>query len=428
MNYEESLRYLEMTASRGSRLGLERVLELVHRLDDPQNSMRVIHIAGTNGKGTVGAIISAVLTKAGYRTGHFSSPAITTPLDYFRINTQEIGEVQFAAAISEVQTQAETMEDPPTQFEILAAAAYALFRRESCDFAVIECCMGGKLDCTNVVEHPVLSVITNISLDHCGFLGNTLAEIAAQKAGIIKPSADSYALVNTNGMAPEAEKAICKVLDSYGKQMETVPPVDTQTVEMTLEGSDFTAAGERWHIPLLGCYQIENTCTALEAIRILSESGIADIPAQTVHEALAQMRWHGRFEVLSREPLVIYDGAHNPAGIEQAHKTLSSYFGAQKAVFVVGVMADKAYAGYADVLKEHIAEIYTVRPDSPRSLDADSLAEVFRENGIRAEACGTVADGVRIALNRAKSLHLPLIGIGSLYLYREFCEALRKIL
>ena len=144
--------------------------------------------------------------------------------------------------------------------------------------------------------------------------------------------------------------------------------------------------------------------------------------------ALNEMRWHGRFEVLSKDPLVIYDGAHNPAGIAQAHKTLSAYFGAQKAVFVIGVMADKAYAGYADILKEHIAEVYTVRPDSPRSLDAQSLANVFLDAQIPAEACESVEIGVRTALNRAKSQNSPLIGIGSLYLYREFCEALQKIL
>lgn len=428
MTYKEAVRYLEMTASRGSRLGLERVRELVHRLGDPQAKLKIIHIAGTNGKGTVGAMLSAILTESGCRTGHFASPALTSPLDYFRINTQEITEEQFAAALTEVQSQAESMPDPPTQFEILAAAAYTLFYRQNCDFAVIECCMGGALDCTNVVEHPVLSIITSISYDHCAFLGNTLSDIARQKAGIIKPDTRSQVLVNTNSMAPEAETAIRQVCDLLGKQLLTVTPVAPESIRMSLDGADFSWEGACWHIPLIGSYQIENAATALEAVCVLREHHIASIPETAVRKAFAGMHWHGRFEVLSREPLVLYDGAHNPAGIEQAHRTLQMLFGEQKAIFVIGVMADKAYAGYADVLRPHMEQIFAVRPDSPRSLDADSLAAVFRSKGIPAEACKSVEAGVKTALERAKSQNLPLIGIGSLYLYREFCEALRKFL
>ena len=186
MNINEAKDYLKLASRRGARLGLERVRKLVHRLGDPQNRVQVIHIAGTNGKGSVGAMLAAVLHAAGMRTGHFASPALCAVNDYFRIDGEPVSDSQLAAVLTDVQTEAEQMDDPPTEFEILAAAAYLLFAQTGCDITVVECCMGGDTDCTNVIDRPLLSIITNIRRDHCAFLGETVAEIAAHKAGIIK--------------------------------------------------------------------------------------------------------------------------------------------------------------------------------------------------------------------------------------------------
>ena len=425
MNYEEAVRYLESTAARGSKLGLERVQELAKRLGEPQKQYRVIHIAGTNGKGSVGAMLASILTQAGYRTGHFSSPALTSPLDYFRLQTQEITEMQFAAVMTEVQAQAETMPDPPTQFEILAAAAYTLFARQRCDVAVIECCMGGDLDCTNIIDHPVLSIITNVKLDHMGFLGNTTAEIAAHKAGIIKHGCPVLLGAGTT------DAAACAVIRERARMLDA-PFCDAGAMtgtagEMTLEGTVFRFDGQTYRIALPGTYQTLNAATVLHAVRILRMQGMT-FPESAVHAGLETVRWHGRFEVLRKQPLILFDGAHNPDGMEQLHEGLTRYFGKKRCIAVIGVMADKDYSRYAQMLAPHVKCVYAVQPDNPRALAADALAEVFASAGIEAVPCRSVAEGVKNAYFCAESEHLPVIGIGSLYLYRAFCGALQEIL
>ena len=421
MNYREACAYLESTASRGSRLGLERVRELAEKLGNPQKAVQIIHIAGTNGKGSVGAMLASILTRAGYRTGHFSSPAITSVTDYFRINTQEISEERFAVLMTAAAGAESQMEDAPTQFEILAAAAYLLFAEEHCALAVVECCMGGDLDCTNIIDKPLLSIITNVALDHMGFLGSTAAEIALHKAGIIKP--DCPVLLGGGQTDPEAAAVIRTRAESVHAPFYDAGTLQGTAGVMTLDGTDYTFDGKTYRLPLLGTYQICNADTVLHAVQILRGQGIA-LPEDSVREGLSQVCWHGRCEILSREPLVLYDGAHNPDGIRMARQTLDLYFPAGKVIFVIGVMADKAYAGYAEMLKPHMAYVYTVTPDNPRALNAAILADVFKEADIPAQACKSVQEAVCDAVERARSSGLPVVGIGSLYLYREFCEAL----
>ena len=423
MNYEEAVRYLESTVARGSKLGLGRVRGLTARLGDPQKQCRIIHIAGTNGKGSVGAMLASVLTQAGYRTGHFSSPALITPLDYFRINTQEITATQFAEALTEVQEQAERMDDLPTQFEILAAAAYTLFARQSCEIAVIECCMGGDLDCTNVIDRPLLSILTNVQLDHMGFLGSTTAEIASHKAGIIKSGCP--VLLGSGMTDLSALGVIERRAEMLGAPLYDAGSQTGTAGEMTLDGTEYRFGGQTYRIALPGTYQLCNADTVLHAVRILREQGLS-IPETAVCEGLAKVHWHGRFEVLHRDPLVLFDGAHNPAGIEQLCDGLARYFGDMRCAAVIGVMADKDYAQYAGMLAPHLRRVFAVRPDNPRALSAGELASVFADAGIEAQACGSVGSGVRDAVAFARAGHIPLIGMGSLYLYREFCDALQE--
>ena len=197
------------------------------------------------------------------------------------------------------------------------------------------------------------------------------------------------------------------------------------TNAMTLDGTDYAFGGSEYHIPLPGAYQINNANTVLHAVEILRKQGLP-IPENAVKTGLSQVKWHGRFEILSRDPLILYDGAHNPDGIQMAKQTLDQYFPDQKAVFVIGVMADKAYAGYAEQLGSHMEFVCAVKPANPRALDAQTLAGVFSGAGIPAKAFDSVADGVQEALWQARKTGLPVIGIGSLYLYSEFCEALKK--
>lgn len=429
MNYHEALDLLKAASARGSRMGLERIRELAERLGEPQCQVKIVHIAGTNGKGSVGAMLASVLTHAGMRTGHFSSPAITSPRDFFRINTKEISEELFTETLTEVAAQAEKMKDSPTEYELLAAMAYTLFARQGCDIAVVECCMGGDTDCTNIIDNPLLSVITNVQLDHCAFLGETVAEIAAHKAGIIKQGCP--VLFHDENVLAEANVPIRNRANALGAPLHYVREKGLYAIRkfsLSLDGTDFSYGQLRLHLPLLGQYQLDNAYTVLRAVELLRDQRIA-VPDAAISEGLAGVRWKGRFELLHRDPVVIYDGAHNPAGMLHGVKqSLFTYFHWQKVVFLMGVMADKAYENYPWILERYAHCVFTVKPENPRALDAETLAEAFRNEIIPAEPSETLEEGVRKALACARKEQLPLVALGSLYMYREFCEALQKFL
>ncbi|MBQ8927815.1 MAG: bifunctional folylpolyglutamate synthase/dihydrofolate synthase [Oscillospiraceae bacterium] len=422
MTYEEALAYLQSSA--GVKLGLSRVRELTERLGCPQEVPHVLHIAGTNGKGSVGAMLSGILTAAGYRTGHFSTPALLTPCDMFRINTQTVSEAHFARALTQVRAQAEHMADAPTEFELLAACAYHLFA--DCRFAVVECCMGGDTDCTNVIDAPCLSIITGIALDHCAYLGAHAEEIAFHKAGILKPGCQ--ALVNDTCMSPGVLAVIRERARAIGAPLHTVSTCTGTGEAPTLDGTVYRFDGKEYRLSLPGAYQIRNADTVLHAVSLLRTQGIV-IPEEAVQEGLSQITWPGRFEVLHRTPDILFDGAHNPDGILQLRESLVQVFGpAAKAVLVAGVMADKDYAAYPELLHAQTDCVFTVTPDNPRALPADALARTFRACSIPAAACKGVPQAVRCALERAEVQHLPVLGMGSLYLYRDFCEAVSGLL
>lgn len=408
----------------GVRLGLSRVRELAERLGNPQDKLKMIHIAGTNGKGSCGAMLAGILTKAGYRTGHFASPALLDIRDYFRIN-QELPETQvFSEVLEDVLEQAEQMQDSPTEFEILAVSAYLLFVRQKCDFAVIECCMGGDSDCTNIIRKPVLSVITNIRKDHCAFLGDSLQEIARHKAGIIKQGCP----VLTGETNPE----ILQILRTQSECLQA----DFYPAENLVISANYHLTGTELYcrefgelkLSLLGAYQSENINLVLNAVKILRNSGVS-IPAQSIRDGLACCRWHGRFEVISeKNPCVIFDGAHNPDGMEMLTKSLDLYF-EKKSIFIMGVMSDKEYSQYAAMLRDYAEEMLLVRPDHLRALDPERLKTALQPDmpGIPIRVCDSVEDAFRIALEIVPT-DSQMICLGSLYLYREFSDAVKRIL
>ena len=424
MTFEETKLYLKKASLRGSRLGLERIEKLTQLLGDPQDKVKTVHISGTNGKGSFGAMLTSILAAAGYKVGGFSSPAITEVTDSFRINGSEISKAQFAAVMDRVVPLCEAMEDKPTEFEVLTAAAYELFSRENCDIAVVECGMGGDTDSTNVISAPLVSVITNVQLDHCGFLGNTVAEIAAHKAGIIKQGCPVY----FGGNDPEALRTVRAYAEKMCAKLYLPVREDftLEEAECTLADTVINYKGTKLHAALSGSYQFDNAVNVLSVIEILRSRGL-HISDEAVAVGLKNVRWHGRFEVLCKDPLIIYDGSHNPAGIACAAESIGRYFGGGKVVLLIGVMADKDYHLYADMLGGYIHKAFTVKPDNPRSLDSDTLAAAFREKGIAAESFSVLDDGVHAALDEAKKNRLPLIALGSLYMYREFTAALGNI-
>ncbi|MBP5579174.1 MAG: bifunctional folylpolyglutamate synthase/dihydrofolate synthase [Ruminococcus sp.] len=423
MNFTEALDYMKKAAERGSVLGLSRITELLGLMGDPQEKLKIVHIAGTNGKGSFGAMLTSVLKSAGYNVGGFSSPALTGVTDSFRIGGEEISNQDFAGLIGDIAPVCESMAEKPTEFEVLTAAAFELFVRRGCDIALVECGMGGDLDSTNVIKAPVLSVITNVQKDHAAFLGNTIGEIASHKCGIIKRGRPVY-------FGGDSEEAYEIVMDTAEKtEAELFLPDYSQFAwsdeSCTINGTDITYKGEKLHIPLLGTYQCENAVNVLSCVEILRREGV-DIPAEAIREGLANVKWHGRFEVLCKEPLIIYDGAHNPDGIRCAADSIRRYFD-KKVVLLIGVMADKEYELYADMLSELANAVFTVKPDNPRSLDSAVLAETFRRKGVMAEPYDDFDEGVRAVYSFASERKLPLIALGTLYMYRQFTEALEEL-
>lgn len=420
---ERAWQLLENARKQGSVLGLSRVRELLHRMDDPQEKLRVIHISGTNGKGSFGAMLSSVLSAAGYTAGSFSSPAITSITDSFRIDGREVTENELSEVICSISPIWEDMEEKPTEFEVLTAAAFELFSRRKCSIVLMECGMGGDLDSTNVITSPLLSVITNVQRDHMGFLGNTAAEIASHKAGIIKKGRP----VLFGGTDPDALRVIKDTAEKMSSKLTVTNWTGLSDISEGLNGCTFRFEGHGMlSIPLIGAYQPYNAANVLTAVDILRIEGL-DIPESAVISGLATVRWHGRFEVLRREPLVIYDGSHNPDGIRCAADTIAALFPDSRPLLLVGVMADKEYSLYADMLGGLICGAYTVMPDNPRSLDSSALAESFSSKGIPAKAFPVLEDGVKAAYSYAKINKVPLIALGSLYMYREFTSALDNI-
>lgn len=412
--------YIKIAAERGSKLGLERITELCDRLGKPQNKTPIIHIAGTNGKGSFGAMLSAILAESGYTVGGFSSPALTDLTDSFRINGENISDDDFNDVMADLIPICEDMVDKPTEFEVLTAAAYELFNRKKCDIALIECGMGGETDSTNVVEKPLLSVITNIALDHTAFLGDTIEEIARCKAGIIKNSRPVLYGGNESALA-----VIRDISQKKGSQLTLTDSERVTVLESDISGVVYhDKVFGRLILPLIGTYQRGNLANVLTAVELLRSEGM-NITENAVKSGISKAVWQGRFEVVRRNPLIIYDGAHNPDGIIQAAESISAYIGG-KIALLIGVMADKEYGLYPEILGKFIDKAFTVRPDNPRSLDSESLAAAFEENGIDVLSCGTVESGLRLALEYAKNRDIPLIVLGSLYMYREFFGAVNK--
>ncbi|MCM1506696.1 MAG: bifunctional folylpolyglutamate synthase/dihydrofolate synthase [Ruminococcus flavefaciens] len=418
MNYNEYIDYLKKSSGRGICLGLERISALMEKLGNPQNKTKIIHVSGTNGKGSFSAMLTSVLKSAGYKVGGFSSPALTGITDSFRIDCKEITEKDFTEIMDIVYPVCESMNDKPTEFEILTAVAFELFYRKKCGIAVVECGMGGDTDSTNIIDSPVLSVITNVRKDHTAFLGNTIEEIACHKAGIIKHGRPIFF---GGDKVPEI---ITKTATEKSAELFTAIPHDIKA-EYSLSRTDFTYNGLKINLSLLGTYQLDNAFNVLQCIEILRNQGFT-IPDKAITDGLNNAKWHGRFEVLRQNPPVIFDGSHNPDGISRTAESIETYF-KSRVVLLIGVMADKEYNLYADMLGKYTDCVFTVKPDNPRSLDCQTLAGTFSAKGIPACAFHKLERGVESAYSYAKEKNLPLIALGSLYMYKEFVNALDKI-
>ena len=404
-----------------SILGLERITELLRLMGEPQNSIPIVHVAGTNGKGSFTAMLAAILKEAGLRVGMFTSPAITGSCDSFRVGGATVSEDELDGILASIEPFASRMMDKPTQFEVMTAAAFELFRREECDMAIVECGLGGDGDSTNVIEKPLLSVITNVELDHTDRLGSTIAEIAGHKAGIIKRECP----VLFGGESEEAFEVIAHRSELLNAPLHRTDLRRLKVEKMSLDGTDIEFEGfGSLRVGLLGAYQPKNAANVLSAVELLREKGIR-ISDEAVAEGLRNARWQARFEVLSENPRIIFDGSHNPDGVALAARSIDALLNG-RAILLMGVMADKDYECYPALLKNRAVKVFCVKPDNPRALQADTLAQVFSKNGIDAEAFECFDDGVSAACDFAKQNDMPLLAMGTLYMYEQFTRAIEK--
>ncbi len=419
MTVEQALGYIHSVSWMGSRPGLGRTRELLSLMGNPQNALRFVHVAGTNGKGSTCAMIASILRQAGYKVGLYTSPYILRFNERMQVNGVEISDKELGEITEYVKPFAESMADHPTEFELVTAIGFEFFARRRCDIVVLEVGLGGELDSTNVVETSVLSLITEIDFDHMGVLGNTVEEIALAKAGIIKTGVPVISADNLPAAAKVVD-GVCKIKGSKHITPDFDKIVDKKAAE---DGICFSYMGVGYKIPLLGDYQYRNALMAITAAHTLKSLGF-DISDAQISEGLANVKWAGRFEKLCSDPVFIYDGGHNPQGVAAAAKTFSDRFG--KGVVLIGVMADKDYNAEIKSLLAVAEKFITVTPSNPRALSAKELADKIVSLGGNAVWSSTVEEGVAIAAKCAQG-KMPVFALGSLYMYGEIKCAVEKL-
>ena len=429
MTYQQALDYIHSTCWKGSRPGLERTIELTGRLGKPQDSLKFIHVAGTNGKGSTSAMLASILQKAGYKVGLYTSPFILRFNERMQIDGQDIPDAELAEITEFVKPHAEAMADTPTEFELITAIALSYFARNACDYVVFEVGMGGRLDSTNIIDAKtvVASIITGIAMDHTAFLGDTPEKIAYEKAGIIKAGVPVIYGGNhppVGEVIPSPEAISCGAVIRQRAAEMAAPYVETDHTKLAnirsdLFGADFDFGNYMdIHVSLSGLYQPYNAANVLTVVDVLRTRGLT-IPEEAVREGLASVKWPARFEVLSKSPLIIADGGHNPEGIDAAIASVKAYFKDGKILLLTGVMADKDYTHMVSCMAEVAERAFCVRPANDRALDPTAYAEAFRKMGIPAEGYATVAEGVQAAMEVAAAEGKALLCLGSLYMYGE---------
>ena len=422
MDYTEARRTLARLPFLEVKPGLARIHRLLDALGHPEASLNVIHVAGTNGKGSVVAMLDAVLEASGYRVGRFTSPELVDFRDRIAVDGRWISEVELADGVAALLRQLEDVEDPPTLFEALTALAFRHFARTRVDVVLAEAGLGGRFDATNVTV-PILTILTNVGRDHLGILGNTTAEIAWEKAGIAKRGIPLLHGALDDGprgvVMEEARRAGASLVSTEGIGARRTR-FDWETATYRIRGAGLP---EGVDLPLLGGAQQENLRLALQALRLLRERGTAITDAAIV-EGLAAVRWPGRFEVVRRRPEVVVDGAHNVPAIEWIVRDAIRYVpdrGRRHLVF--GILADKEVGPICAALLPHFSDVLLVQPDSPRALPVGDLARRVGQMGVSAECAETVSEGLQVACRRLSCDDMLLV-TGSLAVVRDARAAL----
>ena len=426
MTYLEALDYIHSFQRFGKKPGLERMRALMELLGNPQERLHVVHVAGTNGKGSTCAMTAGILRAAGYRTGLSVSPYILNFRERIQIDGELIPEQALAEETARIRPLADRVEDL-TEFELVTAIAFDWFARQDCEVVVLEVGLGGRFDATNVITRPLVAAITPIGLDHTAVLGNTIEQIAFEKCGILKPGVP---VVVSPGQPDDALGVIFE--EAAGKGCEIIQPRlgAVEELEMGLEGSSFAYDMFHLQVPLAGRHQVANALAAVElAVLAQAELGrrrAAKVPClscEMVEEGIGSVHFPARMELLRREPLTILDGAHNPAGARSLADSLSMLKG-RPVTAVMGILADKDSGGVLELLVPYFRRLICVTPQNPRALDAHELASRAGQLGLSASAAHSAQEAWELAEAVARLEDGAVVICGSLYLAAE----LRRII
>lgn len=412
MDFLEAQNYLEKVRSqKGIVLGLDTMRHLMAKLNNPQDKVKFIQVAGTNGKGSTAAYLTSILSEAGIKVGRYTSPAVFSSTEQYFACGSCISEGEYAKGMTAVAEAAARLDgEIPTAFEQETALAFWYFAQKGCELAILEAGLGGDMDATNIVTTTVCSIITSISMDHCRILGNKISEIAAHKAGIIKPGAPVICIEQKED-AMEPIRAAAKAADTplYEVHRDEVRQIFSDKRESIVFFREF----ENLHLKMLGSCQPENAALAVQAASVLSRS--YPIEKKHIYDGIEKTRWGGRFELHSGSPDIILDGAHNPDGIRRLRESVNQMFGAVPICYVCGVLADKDYEKEIEILFGRASNVFTVTPPSPRAMKSTDLKAAIKKRFSQLKVISFDSeDGIEKAMEAAVSQNNPVVVCGTL--------------
>lgn len=420
MNYKESLKYIAESHKFGIRLGLDNIEKLLELLDTPQEKLNIIHVAGTNGKGSTCSFISSILKESGYKVGLYTSPFLETFTERIRVNGENIKEEDVARIVTIIKEKIEIMVKEgysyPTEFEIVTAMAFYYYCEQKVDFVVLEVGLGGRYDATNVIKNSLVSVITSISLDHVKILGDTVGKIAYEKSGIIKQNGN----VIVYKQSKEAEDVVIDVCRENNANYIEVnfndvnvkkSDIDSQVYDCNIMGEKY----ENLEIKLIGDHQIKNSILALNVVKFLRDEKNIKIDDLSIKKGLINTRWPGRIEKIKENPIFIIDGAHNEEGATSLAKALDKNFGNRNLTLLIGMLEDKDIEKVLEILLPRFNKVITTTPDSPRAMSSDKLKEKISKYMNNVVSKPIIEDAINYTLDNSDEDDI-IISAGSLYM------------
>ncbi|MGL5312932.1 MAG: bifunctional folylpolyglutamate synthase/dihydrofolate synthase [Peptostreptococcaceae bacterium] len=420
MNYQESLSYIEETHKFGVRLGLDNITKLLELLGNPQENLNIIHVAGTNGKGSTCSFITSILKESGYKVGLYTSPFLETFTERIRVNGINIPEEDVARIVTIIKEKIEQMVSEgysyPTEFEIVTAMAFYYYCEQKVDFVALEVGMGGRYDATNVIKQSEVSVITSISLDHIGILGDTVEKIAYEKGGIIKENGIAI-VYDQSDAVKNVIKEICK--EKNAKYIEAkFDDIEVKKSDIYSQTYDCSVIGQKFEnleIKLIGDHQVNNSILALNVIKFLEEKKNLNITEETIRKGLINTKWPGRIEKIKEEPIFIIDGAHNEDGAKSLAKAIERNFKGKKLTLLIGMLEDKDVDGVIEILIPNFDKVITTTPDNPRAISCDVLKKKISKYVDDVVAKPGIEEAVEYTLNNSTKED-TIISAGSLYM------------